>query len=256
MGRELLNIAIEAAIKAGHRILEIYEGDCFETELKADDTPITRADKAAHRIITDELAKTEIPIISEEGEITAYVERQKWTRFWLVDPLDGTKEFVKKNGEFTVNIALIEENKPILGVIYVPVTEELYYGRVGEEAAKMQEKKAETKQVLPLPQKDRNELIVVGSRSFKDAATDEYIKNMPQMVTMVSRGSSLKLCMIAEGSADVYPRFVHLKEWDIAAGVAIILATGGSVINAETTKPIEFNSESLKTPYFIAKTRK
>ncbi|PVX50782.1 3'(2'),5'-bisphosphate nucleotidase [Balneicella halophila] len=257
--KSLMEIAIETAIVAGKRILEIYKEDDFQTELKEDDTPITRADKAAHEIITTELAKTAIPVISEEGKIKDYSERKEWQQFWLVDPLDGTKEFVKKNGEFTVNIALIENNKPTIGVIYVPVTGELYYGEVGEKAIKTQHKGTaeEIKLQLPLIKNRNDKCIVVGSRSFKDATTEQYIKEIPQEVEIVSRGSSLKLCMIAEGTADIYPRFVHLKEWDIAAGVAIVLASGGKVTNAETEtkQEINFNSETLEAPFFIAKAK-
>lgn len=235
--------------------MEIYQEDDFETELKADATPITRADKAAHEIIVSELAKTKLPVVSEEGTIPDYKERKQWQRFWLVDPLDGTKEFVKKNGEFTVNIALIEEGRAVLGVIYVPVLGELYYGKVGEEAVKAQclEDEIVERQKLPLEQKPRAACIVVASRSFQDTATEDYICKITQEVKVVSRGSSLKLCMIAEGSADVYPRFVHLKEWDIAAGVALVQAAGGTVQTAQTNEALTFNTEKLQAPYFIAK---
>lgn len=255
MSEDLLHIAIETAIQAGERILEIYKkGDNFETELKVDDTPITKADRAAHAIIVKQLQQTGIPIVSEEGEIAPYEVRKDWKRFWLVDPLDGTKEFVKKNGEFTVNIALIVEKQPILGVIYVPVSGELYYGVVGKQAVKAEYKNGKIADVqhLPLPQKPRAHCIVVASRSFKDAATESYISTISRQVQIVSRGSSLKLCMVAEGSADVYPRFVNLKEWDIAAGVAIVNAAGGSVINAKTKESLSFNSEDLSADCFIA----
>lgn len=254
MSENLLNIAIEVAIEAGKRILEIYEEDNFETVLKADDTPITKADKAAHEIITKRLWQTGIPIVSEEGKIAPYEQRKHWQQFWLVDPLDGTKEFVKKNGEFTVNIAMIESGEAVLGVIYVPVSRELYYGKVGAEAvkARCENGKITEIQYLPLLQNHREHCVVVASRSFKDAATENYIESISQNVKTVSRGSSLKLCMIAEGSADVYPRFVNLKEWDIAAGVAIVSAADGTVINAKTQERLVFNSEDLKVPYFIA----
>ncbi len=253
-----LEIAIQTAIKAGERILEIYEEDDFQTALKEDDTPITRADKSAHELICRELAKTNIPIISEEGHLQSYEERKKWQRFWLVDPLDGTKEFIKKNGEFTVNIALIEDGKAVLGVIYVPVLQELYYGRVGQNSHKAIYEKAQcvSEKILPLAQEEREHLVVVGSRSYQDEKTEQYIRELPQKVELVARGSSLKLCMIAEGAADVYPRFVNLKEWDIAAGVAIVTAAGGTVIDTETQKEIRFNSEKLAAPCFIARAKK
>lgn len=257
MNSDLLKVATATALQAGKRILEIYHEADFEIEMKADATPITRADRAAHTIIIKELRKTNIPIVSEEGEIAGYAVRKNWQRFWLVDPLDGTKEFVKKNGEFTVNIALIEEGKATLGVIYVPILETLYYGAVNQEAIKAQCKQGVIikKTKLPLPQEERTHSIIVASRSFKDAATENYISNIAQEVQTVSRGSSLKLCMIAEGSADVYPRFVNLKEWDIAAGVAIVNAAGGKVCEVETDKELLFNSEDLQAPFFIAKKR-
>ncbi len=255
---KLLNIAINTALAAGDEILKIYKEDNFETALKEDDTPITRADKAAHKLIAKELSKTNIPIISEEGDLPNYEERKKWQRFWLVDPLDGTKEFIKKNGEFTVNIALIEDGKAVLGVIYVPVLQELYYGSLGQKAAKITYKNGQCtdEKILPLGQEPREHCVVVGSRSYQDEKTAQYIRELPQKVELVSRGSSLKLCMIAEGTADVYPRFVNLKEWDIAAGVAIVTAAGGSVIDVETQQEIRFNSENLAAPCFIAKAKK
>ncbi len=254
---KLLNIAIQTALAAGDEILKIYKEDDFETALKEDDTPITRADKAAHQLIVKELAKTNIPIISEEGDLPNYEERKKWQRFWLVDPLDGTKEFIKKNGEFTVNIALIEDGKAVLGVIYVPVLQELYYGSLGQKAAKIIYKNGRVEEeILPLGQEPREHCVVVGSRSYQDEKTAQYIRELPQKVDLVSRGSSLKLCMIAEGTADVYPRFVNLKEWDIAAGVAIVTAARGSVIDVETQQEIRFNSEDLAAPCFIARAKK
>lgn len=258
MNDRLLDIAIATAIAAGQQIAKIYQEDDFDVEIKEDATPITRADKAAHKIIVAALAETGIPIVSEEGVIPGYEERKDWQQFWLVDPLDGTKEFVKKNGEFTVNIALIEKNIATLGVIYVPISETLYYGKTGVQAVKAQckEGKIVLKQNLPLMQDSVDKYIVVASRSFKDADTEQYIAGLGREVEIVSRGSSLKLCMIAEGSADVYPRFVHLKEWDIAAGVAIVNATGGSVIEVKTKQQLTFNSERLEAPYFIAKRKR
>ncbi len=251
----LLKLAQETAIKAGIAILKIYETNDFEVEQKTDDTPITRADKMAHQIIVEGLAETQIPIISEEGKIPAYEERKSWQRFWLIDPLDGTKEFIKKNGEFTVNIALIEGGKVVLGVIFVPVSGELYCGEVGEKATKSYYKngKIGQEEILPLPQNEREDCVVVASRSFRDEKTEQYIAGITKKVQLVSRGSSLKFCMIAEGTADIYPRFVNLKEWDIAGGVAIVEAMGKTVINAETNEKICFNSPNLQAPCFIAK---
>lgn len=258
MYKSLTNTAIEASIKAGKRILEIYNTGDFDTEIKADNTPITKADREANLIITKILAETNIPIISEESTQTPYEERKSWKQFWLIDPLDGTKEFVNRNGEFTVNIALIENNKPKLGVIYVPVLQELYVGIVGRKAYKAKVKGESIIEQTPLPmqQMERQSTIVVSSRSWKDADTESFINKINGKIEIVSRGSSLKLCMIAEGTADVYPRFVHLKEWDIGAGVAIVLASGGKVKNPKNNMDISLNSCNLDAPFFIARKKK
>lgn len=255
MYNALCNIAIEASIKAGKRVLEIYNTENFDIQLKADDTPITQADRESNIIITSALESTSIPIISEESIPAPYEERKQWEKFWLIDPLDGTKEFINKNGEFTINIALVESNKPILGVIYAPVLQELYVGIVGKEAykVKIQDGILKEKINLPLEQKGRKSTLVVNSRSWKDTDTELFINNIKGQVEIVSRGSSLKLCMIAEGTADVYPRFVHLKEWDIGAGVAIVLASGGNVKNHTNGMDISLNSCNLDAPFFIAR---
>lgn len=258
MYKSLTDIAIKASIKAGNRILEIYNTGSFDTEMKADNTPITKADKEANLMIIKILAETNIPIISEESTQIPYEERKYWKQFWLIDPLDGTKEFINRNGEFTVNIGLIEENKPKLGIIYVPVLQELYVGIVGKEAYKAKVKGELIVEQIPLPmqQMERQSTIVVSSRSWKDVDTELFIKNIAGNVELVNRGSSLKLCMIAEGTADVYPRFVHLKEWDIGAGLAIVLASGGKVKNPENNMDISLNSCNLDAPFFIARKKK
>lgn len=265
MNREewLLTI-INASISAGQEILTIYNAGFF-VEKKYDDSPITEADKNAHNVIFNALKKTNLPIISEEGEQIPYQKRKSWKQFWIVDPLDGTKEFVNKNGEFTVNIALIENGTPTMGVIYIPVSQTLYFA---DKLAYKIEKISDTKfsinsllgmaEQLPLKSK-RSNYIVLASRSHMNDETKKYIHQLkekhPNLITQ-QKGSSLKLCVIAEGSADIYPRVNPTMEWDIAAGHAIINATRGAVLNWETKKPLRYNKENLLNPSFIVTSKK
>ena len=256
-----LSLAISASIEAGKAILEIYQTD-FEVEFKADESPLTLADKSAHNIISARLSVTSIPVLSEEGRNIPYVERAHWPSLWIVDPLDGTKEFVRKNDEFTVNIALIREGHPVMGVIYVPVTDVLYFG--DPEKGSFRVERASIYPVddlvhyatrLPLALK-RSFFGVVASRSHMNPETDDYIQKISlnqQSVTLLSKGSSLKLCMIAEGTADVYPRFGPTSEWDVAAGHAIILAAGGRVVRADSLhEELSYNKKNLLNPWFVA----
>jgi 3'(2'), 5'-bisphosphate nucleotidase len=257
----ILHKAIVAAIEAGKRILEIYQESDFEIETKIDDTPLTKADKISHIIISSHLADS-YPILSEEGKSISYEERKDWNTFWLVDPLDGTKEFIKRNGEFTVNIALIEKGIPILGVILVPVSGELYYAdKIGSFKYTINPgKDVNLKQImnnsvqLPccLPGED---FIVVGSRSHLNAETAEYVRIIDtngRPSKMVTRGSSLKFCLVASGEADIYPRLGPTMEWDIAAGHAIARYAGRKVsqLNGE---PLLYNKEDLLNPWFVVK---
>lgn len=261
--REELKIAIEAAVKAGQRILEIYNdpNSDFEVERKADNSPLTIADRAAHCVIVSSLEQLSIPILSEEGRGVPYEERRDWSRLWIVDPLDGTKEFIKRNGEFTVNIALVEEGVPVLGVIYVPVTGELYYGdqNYGCEGRAAAFKQSAGGQVISIPFRggaERTDYIVVASRSHLSAETAEFVewlKAEHSSVEMVSKGSSLKICLVAEGSADVYPRFAPTMEWDTAAGDAILRAAGGVLTHVDNTEPLTYNKMDLLNPYFITR---
>lgn len=270
---ELLITAINAALKGGEEILAIYESD-FAVERKEDKTPLTLADTNAHLAIAKLLDKTQFPVLSEEGKQTPYEVRKTWKQFWMVDPLDGTREFVKRNGEFTVNIALIENGEATMGIIYVPVTEELYFSDTKIGAYKIQSSmfdvqsfvtlslsKCETSltqliekaEKLPLKQTRQN-FIVVGSRSHMSAETEAYmneLKTKHAEVDMLSKGSSLKLCMVAEGSADSYPRFAPTMEWDTAAGQAIAIASGADVINWETKKRMLYNKENLLNTWFL-----
>lgn len=257
----LLNTAIEAAIKAGVEILKVYSTD-FKVISKNDDSPLTKADKNANDVIVDYLQTTGIPIISEENKQAEYSERKKWDTCWIVDPLDGTKEFVKRNGEFTVNIALVNNGNPVLGVIYVPVSKELYFTSKDSKTAKKITLSSEDNfNVAELidaateisPKSTDNLIRVVGSRSHLNEATQHFIDNLPSdyNVEIVSKGSSLKFCLVAEGAADVYPRFAPTMEWDTAAGQAICQAAGVQVLDQNTNKPLLYNKENLLNPYFL-----
>lgn len=266
LNRYLLNLAIESAILAGKEILEIYKTD-FEVDYKADESPLTMADKEANRVICEYLEKTGIPILSEENKLLPFSVRKTWDELWIVDPLDGTKEFIKKNNEFTVNIALVKNNTPILGVILCPALNVLYFATQsvgGAYCTKLSpdwvtslpdaEKLIEQGIKLPL-QENRNSFVVAGSRSHLNEDTKKFVADLKDQkgeIEFVSKGSSLKLCMIAEGKADIYPRFAPTSEWDIAAGHAIVELAGGSVIIAETKKTLKYNKENILNPWFLA----
>ena len=254
---DLLNIAIQAAIEAGIKILDIYHSSDFEVEFKADNSPLTQADKAAHLVIVEHLKKTGYPILSEEGERPPYEERSAWNAFWLVDPLDGTKEFIKQNGEFTVNIALINDKTPALGVVYVPITGEIYFADYKGSFKSVKSKNIEQIEqeaiLLPQPQSS-NEFTVVGSRSHMSAETEDFIQKLDKKgkpLKMVSKGSSLKLCLVAEGQADCYPRLGPTMEWDTAAGHAIVKFAGKTVNQYPENTPLQYNKENLLNPWFI-----
>ncbi len=252
--REELRIAICAARAASEKILEIYNDPNadFEVERKADNSPLTKADRAAHLEIVRILEPLQIPILSEEGRGVTFEERSAWSRLWIVDPLDGTKEFIKRNGEFTVNIALVEEGVPVLGVIYVPVSGELYFGDCAQGAFKVVDGEE-----FKLPFScERDEYIVVASRSHLSSETMEFIESLRgahPTIEMVSKGSSLKICLVAEGAADVYPRYAPTCEWDTAAGDAILRAAGGYLSQVDCEEPLQYNKESLLNPHFITR---
>ena len=255
-----LNIAIDAALKGGVSIMEVYDGDDFQIEKKADESPLTLADSKAHNSIVEILERTEYPILSEEGKHLAFKDRKEWNVFWLVDPLDGTKEFIKRNGEFTVNIALIENGHPVLGVVYVPVSGGLYFASKSIGAFKLDDALNKLshieKDAISLPYKkwDKRHLNVVGSRSHMSEETMNYVQNLKdeyESVEIVSKGSSLKLCLVAEGEAQLYPRFAPTMEWDTGAGQAIVEFSGGLVLNYPDLKPLRYNKENLRNPWFI-----
>lgn len=283
----LLRLATDAAIRAGEAIMEVYTSPTanWEVERKADNSPLTLADRRSHVVIAPVLEATGIPVLSEEGAHLPYEPdstrslpgRKDWLRLWVVDPLDGTKEFIKRNGEFTVNIALVEEGVPVMGVIFVPVTRVLYVGS----------KQGAFKATVPADVYDLDaltlepihakgatdqctandcgeEFVVVASRSHLSAETQEYIDSLRPVhpdLTMVSAGSSLKLCLVAEGKADVYPRFAPTMEWDTAAGHAICRAAGCEVYHVDAANymhtdglhPLVYNKPDLLNPWFIVK---
>lgn len=262
---EDLKLAIEGAIAGGIEILKIYDGPEIIVEQKADNSPLTQADKAANDAIMSFLKTTDHHIISEENKQLDFSVRQHWKRCWIVDPLDGTKEFIKKNGEFTVNVALCEDGKPILGVIYVPVSRELYYADVRKKLAYktiLSEKHEITKKLFQEEDfirptaVDQNIIRVVGSRSHMNENTLDFIETLKKEykeVEIVSKGSSLKFCLVAEGKADVYPRFAPTMEWDTAAGQAICNAVGLHVISRETNQELAYNKENLLNPFFLVR---
>ena len=281
--KQLLTVCLRASQQASRAILAVYNS-AFDVEYKQDESPLTLADKRSHEILEKELEYSfpDIPILSEEGKDIPYEERKNWEYFWLVDPLDGTKEFVKKNGEFTVNIALICKNRPIMGIIYVPVYDDVYFSMEGTGSFKIKSGSRILNDLfknmysvndtevfyndlilnsVKLPvngiiKNDVNsELNVIISRSHMTDETEEFLNQLQKLykkIVKISLGSSLKLCAIAEGKADVYPRFAPTMEWDTAAGHAIIEQAGGYFLQKETNKPLIYNKKSLVNPWFIA----
>ena len=261
-----LKTAIIASIEAGKEILKIYCKD-IEVDFKDDNSPLTQADKNANEIILKILAETKIPILSEEGRNISYKRRKRWADLWIVDPLDGTKEFIKHNGEFTVNIALISKNKPMIGVIYAPVLDELYYGERARSAFKVEKAKENLDEFLMNPygnlaknlplEINKKYYGIVASRSHINKETTDYINTIKKErtnVRIISKGSSLKICMVAEGVADTYPRFAPTSEWDTAAGNAIVSASGAEMINAEdNNEELIYNKENTLNPWFIVR---
>lgn len=261
--KELLFVAINASLDAGEEILKVYESD-FAVEHKDDKSPLTLADKNAHNAICEILKLTNLPVLSEEGKSIEYSERAKWEYFWMVDPLDGTKEFIKRNGEFTVNIALIHKQKSILGVIYVPVTKTLYFAAEGIGCFKSEtwnlksemdklEDVIKSSNKLPLATTN-TKFTVVASRSHLSEETQMFIdglKTAHKEIEFISSGSSIKLCLVAEGSANVYPRFAPTMEWDTAAGQAICEIAGKKVLDYTTNQNLLYNKPNLLNNWFI-----
>ncbi|WP_373059526.1 3'(2'),5'-bisphosphate nucleotidase CysQ [Zunongwangia sp. H14] len=260
--KQLLETAIKASLAAGNRIMEIYENEDFEVGFKGDTTPLTKADLASHKIIMRFLKETKIPVLSEEGKDIPYEERKNWKQLWIVDPIDGTKEFIKRNGEFTVNIALVEDQKPVLGVIYVPALKEIYFADKYSGSFKSKVNNGVTsveeliKEASKLPITNTKIFTVVASKSHLSPETVEYIEELKEKygeVESISKGSSLKLCMVAEGAADEYPRFAPTMEWDTAAGQAICSFAGKKVLEYSTKKEMLYNREKLLNNWFLVK---
>ena len=258
-----LETAILAAIEAGKEILKIYHSGDFDIEIKGDNSPLTKADIASHKMIMCYLKKTEIPVLSEEGSAIDYLTRKDWKQLWIVDPIDGTKEFIKRNGEFTVNIALVENQKTSIGVIFVPANRILYFSTKAMGAFKIKvdlencdvETLISSASKLPMEREDPT-YTIVASRSHLSPETEAYVLDMREKhgkINLISKGSSLKLCMVAEGLADCYPRFAPTMEWDTAAGQAICEHAGFQVIDWKTKLPMLYNKEELLNNWFLVK---
>jgi 3'(2'), 5'-bisphosphate nucleotidase len=280
--QEILLAAMHTSIKAGDAIREVYNS-AFSVQHKIDQTPLTAADRVSHQIVVDRLSSRTLcrfPVLSEEGKAIPFEERTDWEYFWLVDPLDGTKEFIDRNGEFTVNIALIHKARPVLGVIFIPDSELLYFGAEGLGAYKLvktgflrndQLRDSDYVKLFnelinvaeKLPLRDErmsaddpgSPFTVIGSRSHRSKETEDYIERLQSehgAVERISAGSSLKFCLVAEGRADVYPRFGTTMEWDTAAGQSIVEQSGGRVVNSLSLSRLAYNKKDLKNPHFIA----
>ena len=250
--KELLHLALAAAEAASKEILNVYHSGNFHTEIKEDRSPLTQADKKANAAITSFLQSSPYPILSEEGRDIPYEERRAWEYFWMVDPLDGTKEFLKRNGEFTVNIALIHHQRPVLGVVMVPVSGDLFYAFQGHGAFVKR-----NNQIIPFSVRKPIDLTqqgirVVASRSHMSDETQAFIQSLHEP-HLVSQGSSLKFMLLAEGKADIYPRFAPTMEWDTAAAHAIVNEAGISVLQKDNDQPLQYNKPDLLNPYFICK---
>lgn len=257
-----VDIAIKACFKAAEAVMEIYNQSDFGIQWKADDSPLTKADLAAHQIIKKELEQTDLPILSEEGNNISFEERKSWNTLWIVDPIDGTKEFIKKSGEFTINIALVTQNNPILGVVYAPALGIIYWNDFFQYAYKLQniysytdfKAAVDTAYVLPL-QKTHHNYIIATSKSHLSEKTKDFIRRKSETVKVeiLAKGSSLKMCMVAEGSVDCYPRLGTTMEWDTAAAHAICLSAKKNIKNYTTNLALVYNKESLKNDWFLAK---
>jgi 3'(2'), 5'-bisphosphate nucleotidase len=262
--------SIQAAISAGTAILDVYRSAEFEIEEKADKSPLTLADRRSHEVIVSYLTTFDIPILSEEGRDIPYQDRNKWDTYWLIDPLDGTKEFIKKNGEFTVNIALIRQNKPVAGVIYVPDRDTLYFasteigaykadahqiaGLPDSDPAQRLMDLIGLSTILPIDQSTKRPYTIAGSRSHATPELEAVVERKRREhgeVEFISAGSSLKLCLVAEGRADIYPRTGPTMEWDTAAGQAVVECSGAKVYQYDSEKPLGYNKENLLNPWFV-----
>jgi 3'(2'), 5'-bisphosphate nucleotidase len=265
--------SIQAALTAGKAVLDVYQSD-FQVEAKADNSPLTLADRQSHDIIQSSLVHHGIPVISEEGRGIPYDTRKQWDTIWIVDPLDGTKEFIKRNGEFTVNIALIQGAHPVLGVVYAPVPDVLYFASAEIGAFKIIQASRRVAAVhdhRPTPDQRLNEMIrqarklpdeqprprpytIVGSRSHGGPELSAFVEGMRAQkgnLEFIQAGSSLKICLVAEGAADIYPRLGPTMEWDTAAGQAVAECAGASMTTYESRERLRYNKENLLNPWFV-----
>ena len=246
-----VNKVVNIAIDAGKEILRIYQQDSFNQQSKLDKSPLTEADIAAHNLITRQLKQItpNVPILSEESKKIAWDVRKLWSVYWLIDPLDGTKEFIKKNGEFTVNIALIYQNDPIIGVVHAPVLNETWVGEQGKSAIKIEQGSITI--IKTTPYKKTDICKVIGSRSHAGDSLNKFLQGLGKYQLM-SIGSSIKFCLVAEGKAHIYPRLGLTSEWDTAAAHAVVNSAGGEVFDFETKIPLKYNTkDSLLNPYFV-----
>ncbi len=257
----MLDLILKAAVEAGKEILKVYTGEDFNVSFKEDSSPLTDADVNSHNVIMSALKQTGIPVLSEEGADIPYGERKDWKKLWIVDPLDGTKEFVKRGGDFTVNIALVENNYPVMGVVFAPWLGHLYWGSgegaffadLGngwEKRGVMDYQKQATKIPVKLPEK----FTVVASKSHLSEETKQFISLIEKKVGEIefsSIGSSLKMCLVAAGKAHLYPRLGPTMEWDTAAGQAVVEAAGGELIDLSTNERMQYNRKKLLNNYFL-----
>jgi len=246
--KELIDPIANLAVDAGRAILEVYATD-FDVQSKDDESPLTQADLASHRCIVAglETLTPDIPIISEEEGLPAFAERGQWQRYWLIDPLDGTKEFVNRNGEFTVNIALIDSNRPVFGVVHVPVHGKTYIGCEGFGA---ELRDGDKTSAIRVAETSGLPVRIVGSRSHRGSSLDAFLEKVGES-EMIPMGSSLKFCVVAEGGADIYPRLGPTSEWDTAAAQAVVEQAGGKVLELDG-KPLSYNAkEEILNPWFV-----
>jgi 3'(2'), 5'-bisphosphate nucleotidase len=249
--RHLLDAACDVARMAGRAILEVYARSDFAVARKSDDSPLTEADQVAHRVIVGALGELDatLPILSEESLPSNPAVRRQWRRYWLIDPLDGTKEFLKRNGEFTVNIALVDDHRAVLGAVYAPVLDRMYSGAIALGA--WRQDSGGTPKPIAVRAKAASPLRVVGSRSHPTPGLAAYLRGLPPY-EITDMGSSLKVCLVAEGAADIYPRLGPTSEWDTAAAQAILESAGGRMIDL-AGQPLRYNSkDDLLNPHFLA----
>ena len=254
MSQAYLEQVIHIAKAAGEAIMQVYSTD-FNVVKKDDNSPLTQADLAAHQVIVKALSELtpNIPILTEESDSVSFETRSQWRQYWLIDPLDGTREFVKRNGEFTVNIALIDQHQSVLGVVYAPVTGLLYYASQGHGAFKHVLNNTQMIRTRPLKPK---QVIIAGSRSHANETMQSFMCNLQEAIgdapELISMGSSLKICLVAEGLADVYPRLGPTSEWDTAAAHCVLKEAGGDIVDLDN-KPLRYNTkDSLLNPSFFA----